>query len=159
MDNHNDLMKKENDEIKIYHSNEDDFSNYEEATFLPRFFAVIIDGFILAFITKVLSTIVAQFPSGASTNIIILVINIFIPTIYQIVFLTRDGQTLGKKALKIKVVNQDDNNQLSVGTVILREPVGKFISALVLGLGYFMVLFGKRAWHDNIANTKVIKVK
>lgn len=43
--------------------------------------------------------------------------------------------------------------------MILRETIGKFLSGLVLGLGYFWAIWDKdsQAWHDKIAGTVVIK--
>ena len=49
---------QEPDEVKIYHSSEDDFSHYPEAKFFERFIAVLIDGFIVAFATKVISSLI-----------------------------------------------------------------------------------------------------
>ena len=42
---------------------------------------------------------------------------------------------------------------------ILRETVGKWISALILGIGFIMVAFHKekRGLHDLIAGTWVVK--
>ena len=157
------LIPKENDEIKTFHSDEDDYTNYEEADFFPRLIAIVIDGFILAFINKVFSALIPLVFGALNypplETALIIVINIFLPTLYQIFFLMEFGQTLGKKAMKIKVVYQTSNDPLRFGTVVLREPIGKLISSLFFFLGYIVVLFGKRAWHDNIADTKVIKVK
>lgn len=152
------------EEIKIYHSNEDDYSHYEEASFLNRLIAIVIDGFIIAFANKVLTSLaligMKMIPGLVGfIDIIILLISLILPTLYQVLFLTNRGQTLGKMAMKIKVVYQDSNEPLSVGTVMIREPIGKFISGLFLLIGYLVVLFDKRAWHDNMANTKVIKIK
>tara|TARA_B100001971_G_C18268010_1_gene596154 strand:- start:10438 stop:10929 length:492 start_codon:yes stop_codon:yes gene_type:complete len=154
---------QEPDEVKIYHSSEDDFSHYPEAKFFERFIAVLIDGFIVAFATKVISSLIVlamqTMPNVVILNALLVLVSFTLPTLYQIIFLTRDGQTLGKKAMKIKVVYQDNTEALSVGTVMIREPIGKLISGIFLGIGFIVVLFGNRAWHDNIADTKVIKIK
>ena len=161
MENHSEINKA--DEIKIYHSSDDDYSHYEEASFSLRLVAFLIDGFVIAFIGKVISSLAVlllkMIPSFTFINIFLILLNILLPTLYQILFLTKRGQTLGKMAMKIKVVYQDSNESLSVGTVVIREPIGKFISGFFLLIGYIVVLFGKRAWHDNMADTKVIKIK
>ena len=63
-------------------------------------------------------------------------------------------------ALKIKVVKEDTGEVPGFAKAFLREMVGKFLSSLVFGLGYFSVLWDKdkQAWHDKIAGTVVIKV-
>lgn len=156
-------LKAQDEEIKIYHSSEDDYSHYEEASFFARLLAVVIDGFVLVFIGKLVSVLIAlifnSLGYAALVNALKLVSNILLPTVYQIFFLMEFGQTLGKMAMEIKVVYQQSNESLRFGTVILREPVGKVISSLLLFAGYLVVMFGKRAWHDNIADTKVIKIK
>jgi len=47
----------------------------------------------------------------------------------------------------------------SLGTVLLREVVGKFISGLFFNLGHLWVAWDreKRAWHDHIGGTFVIR--
>ncbi|HUW21228.1 MAG TPA: RDD family protein [Candidatus Bathyarchaeia archaeon] len=66
--------------------------------------------------------------------------------------------TLGKLALDLKVVSVD-GKKLGIFQVLLREWIGKFISAIVLGLGFLWVAFDKdkRGWHDKLAGTKVVK--
>jgi len=43
-------------------------------------------------------------------------------------------------------------------TIIIRDVVGKFISAAVLLIGYIWMLFDKNSqtWHDKIAGTYVV---
>lgn len=71
------------------------------------------------------------------------------------------GQTLGKMLVGIRVISARTNGQrgrLTIGQVFLREVIGKLLSSLPLGLGYFWVGWNekKRGWHDMIANTYVI---
>ena len=56
-------------------------------------------------------------------------------------------------------IDENGNDQLDVKTILKRETVGKFLSAIIFYLGFIVTLFGKRAWHDSLADTKVIKVK
>jgi uncharacterized RDD family membrane protein YckC len=55
----------------------------------------------------------------------------------------------------------DTGQNLDVISAILREVVGKFISSLILLLGYFWMLWDpkKQTWHDKIAKSVVVKVK
>jgi uncharacterized RDD family membrane protein YckC len=45
--------------------------------------------------------------------------------------------------------------------VLLRETLGKALSALILGIGFFMAGFGERrqALHDRLASTHVIRFR
>ncbi len=75
------------------------------------------------------------------------------------IFLTYFYQaTLGKKLLGLKVITAD-NKRLTFLTVILREVIGKFISTLVILLGFVWIIFDKerQGWHDKIANTLVVR--
>lgn len=79
---------------------------------------------------------------------------------YYIYFTGKEGQTLGKKALGIKVVKKDFQQAPGYMSAFLREVVGKFVSAIVFGLGYLWMLWDKdkQTWHDKIAGTIVIKI-
>ncbi len=78
---------------------------------------------------------------------------------YYVVFTGACGQTLGKMALRIKVV-RTDGGDLGYGGAFLREIPGKFLSGLILGIGYLMVAFDQRkqGLHDKIAGSCVIKL-
>ena len=78
---------------------------------------------------------------------------------YAVFFIGYCGQTPGKMALRIKVI-RTDGSQLSYGRAALREVLGKFISSILLGIGYLMVAFDnqKQGLHDKIADTYVIKL-
>ena len=71
-----------------------------------------------------------------------------------------EGATFGKKLFKLKVV-REDGKRLTLTDVIMREVLGKFVSGIVLGLGYVWILFDKKrqGWHDKIAHTLVVQGK
>jgi uncharacterized RDD family membrane protein YckC len=68
------------------------------------------------------------------------------------------GATLGKMAVGLRVVT-GAGQRLSFANATGRY-FAKFISALILGIGFIMVAFTerKRGLHDMIANTLVVKV-
>lgn len=76
---------------------------------------------------------------------------------YYVLTTWQSGSTLGKRIMKIKVVTQN-GSKATLTTVLLREVVGKFVSTIVIGLGYLWVLFDakKQGWHDKIAKTIVV---
>lgn len=66
-------------------------------------------------------------------------------------------QTLGKMIVGIRVVASPDNN-LSFGTVVFRETIGRILSVIPFNLPYVIVGFTpkKQAVHDYIADTFVV---
>jgi uncharacterized RDD family membrane protein YckC len=62
-------------------------------------------------------------------------------------------------ALRIKVI-RTDGSPINYGRAALREVLGKFISSILLGIGYLMVAFDnrKQGLHDKIGDTYVIKL-
>ena len=79
--------------------------------------------------------------------------------IYFVLMTALVGATIGKLALSIKVVDKNSGKNLSIGQAILRETIGKFLSSIVLNLGYIWVAFDgkKQGWHDKIAGSYVVK--
>lgn len=77
--------------------------------------------------------------------------------LYTIIMTKVFGATLGKMALKMKVI-RENSNKLGWARVILRETVGKFISSFFY-IGYIMVAFDsrKQGLHDKIAGTFVLQ--
>jgi uncharacterized RDD family membrane protein YckC len=69
------------------------------------------------------------------------------------------GATLGKMAVGLRVVT-NDGQRLSFMNATGRY-FAKFISAVILGIGFLMIAFTdrKRGLHDMIAGTLVIKVR
>jgi uncharacterized RDD family membrane protein YckC len=74
---------------------------------------------------------------------------------YFIFFHWAWGQTLGKMAFRIRVVDLA-GGPLSFGQAVLRH-IGSWLSAVILGIGYLLVAFrvDKRGLHDLIARTRV----
>lgn len=65
--------------------------------------------------------------------------------------------TFGKQFLGLKVI-PTNGGELELGQVVLRETVGKIISGIILGIGYFMIGFDsrKQGLHDKIGSTLVV---
>lgn len=111
------------------------------ASFGIRFVAILIDGVILGIVERIL---------GASTSTII-------AWLYYTVMTVMYGATLGKMVMGIKVV-KEDGSAIDWTTGILREIVGKTVSAIILGIGFLMAAFDSKskALHDKIAKTYVV---
>lgn len=67
------------------------------------------------------------------------------------------GQTVGKKAMGIRVIDFGTGGPLGYGRAALRY-VGRIVSGIPCGLGYFWMLWDreKQTWHDKIATTVVV---
>ena len=117
--------------------------------FWIRLAAVLIDSILVLILVALLSRIF-----GGPGIFIAYVFGL----LYYVLLTTLQGQTLGKMLLGIQVVDSRGNIP-RIGTVLLREVVGKFISGLLFNLGYIWVAWDreKRAWHDHIAGTFVIR--
>ena len=67
------------------------------------------------------------------------------------------GGTIGKKLFKLKVC-KDKDEKLSLFTIIYRESIGRYLSGLILFIGYIMIGVDskKRALHDILSDTLVV---
>ena len=82
---------------------------------------------------------------------------LLLPWAYYVILTGTRGQTVGKMALGIKVVDVN-GNILGMGRAALREIVGKIISTLIFWLGFLWTIWdpNKQGWHDKLASTYVI---
>ncbi len=125
------------------------------AGFWIRFLAVILDGIIMNIVGYVLK--LATGTTRGDTPLWVSLLSLLISLAYYVILTAKYGQTLGKMVVGIQVIRQD-GGPVSFGTALLREVVGKFVSGLILGIGYLMVAFDpeKRGLHDRIASTYVV---
>ena len=67
------------------------------------------------------------------------------------------GSTLGKKLFQIRVVSAEER-KLTFFEVAFRETIGRFLSALILSIGYIMIAVDKkkRGLHDILSDTNVV---
>jgi len=138
-----------------------------KAGFWIRVVATVLDSFLLCIVQFVLTliiTLLIGFMGIAAVEdpAVSLIIWLFGTTIslgYAVFFTGYCGQTPGKMALRIKVVCTDGSH-LTYGRAAKREILGKFVSSILLGIGYLMVAFDqqKQGLHDKIADTYVIKL-
>ena len=123
----------------------------QPAGFWIRFFARLIDEL---FVTLLFGFLISIIGMNDISAFILIILNF---SYFAIMTKTR-GQTLGKMALGIQVV--DSHGHIPrLGTVLVREIPCKILSALPLYLGYAWTGWdiNKRAWHDHLAKTFVIK--
>ena len=77
--------------------------------------------------------------------------------LYFIILTYKTGTTVGKKVLHLRVVSVEDR-KMTLFEVAFRETVGRFLSALILNVGYIMigVQKEKRGLHDLLSDTRVV---
>jgi uncharacterized RDD family membrane protein YckC len=74
----------------------------------------------------------------------------------------KSGRTPGKSLLGLAVIGGDGGPGVGIGwRAAVTRALGYLLSSLPLGLGFLVVLFrkDKRAWHDLLAGTWVVKVR
>jgi uncharacterized RDD family membrane protein YckC len=119
------------------------------AGFWRRFAAVLVDVIALGVVTGILSAIFSWNAANAISTIIGLA--------YFIYFEGSSGQTLGKKALGIRVIDFRTGGPIGYGRAVIRY-VGRLVSTIVVLLGYLWMLWDKekQTWHDKFANSVVV---
>ena len=131
--------------------------NYQKASFWRRLGAVLVDGIIVGIGSIILGAILSLIGvnSTSVSNGLSMIISI---AYYLVTYMNMEGRTIGKKLLNIQVIKKDGTPMTDPFTIIIRDVVGKFISAAVLLLGYIWMLFDKnnQTWHDKIAGTYVV---
>ena len=118
------------------------------AGFWIRFVAAILDSMILGGVNFALMMI----------DPALSLVGLVIALVYYVYFPSSDMMgTPGKSVLGLKITDEH-GNKISMGTAVMREILGKFISAIIMYIGFLMVGFTdrKRGLHDMIANTVVV---
>lgn len=131
--------------------------NLEYASRGKRFLAALVDGLVI-FLGNVLIGFVLGLIMGKSGSLLGYGAQILLSVGYYVFYQQKMGQTLGKKAMGMKVVDAQGQKP-SLMTFFLREIIGKFVSTIILFIGYLMILWDgkKQGLHDKIAGTYVVK--
>jgi uncharacterized RDD family membrane protein YckC len=144
--------------------------------FWRRFFAFLIDGAILYFVSlilfligllvlgikgdmtgRVLSSIKDPAQGMGLVAFLYIAVSLFAGMVYFTGFHGIAGRTPGKMLLGLRVI-QVSGDPITPGTAFLRW-VGYLISGQIFCLGFLWVAFDgrKQGWHDKIAATLVIR--
>lgn len=131
------------------------------AGFWLRFVAVLLDGIVIvAFFSIVEPLVFGVPPLSAEWMSGLFFLETLLEMAYFVVLTAAWGQTLGKMVVGIQVVPQSGGAN-SWLWILFRETVGKMISVIIFFIGFLMAAFDsrKRALHDHIAQTYVVKRK
>jgi len=132
------------------------------AGLVRRWFATVLDGAIGGVLYMIIFLAAAgSGSSGQGSGSVVALIGGILLLAYGVWYLVllSKGATPGKKILGIVVVESQQGQSAGFGRMLLREIIGKWVSSLVIGLGYFWAIWDKdsQAWHDKIAGTVVVR--
>ena len=141
---------------KTPHTDEKDIKSTNDATYPQRLKALIVDLFMLYMPILYIITYLIMDGKDDFQN------STFAPlaawTIYGIIyslFLSKSGQTPGKKAYDVKVVDRDGET-ISFIKAFLRYILFLFSAAIIVGVLTPLFRKDKKALHDIILGTKLI---
>ena len=115
-----------------------------------RLVALLLDGVITGIVGSILQALAGRSLGGALSLIFGLAYYVYLEG-------SPSGQTVGKKALNIRVVDFATGGPLGPTKALIRW-AGRILSSIPCGLGYFWALWDKekQTWHDKIAGTVVV---
>lgn len=125
--------------------------------FFARFVAWLIDGVVVNLLAGIIGPLLVSLVKTDATASL-LTSSFLIGAIYNAAMISSESQaTLGKMAMGLKVATLAGERVPPLAAFI-RE-FSKYLSGLLLGLGYIMAAFTQRsqALHDMIASTVVVK--
>jgi len=136
-----------------------------KAGFWIRVVAYLLDATLLGVVQLVLTLILSLLVGAiggegdVALSVVLWLFGVTLSISYAVFFTGYCGQTPGKMVLRLKVIRAD-GSPLGYGRAALREVPGKFLSSILLGIGYLMVAFDnrKQGLHDRIADSYVIKL-
>ncbi|MBW8701394.1 hypothetical protein MBT84_17445 [Streptomyces sp. MBT84] len=118
-----------------------------------RFLGTLVDG--LVFLVPYLLVIL-----GRDTPALAVIggLAIFAVAIWQLIMEGRTGQTLGKKALGIRLVRESDGQPLGIGMAFVRR-LAHFLDSLACYLGWLWPLWDakKQTFADKVCSSIVIR--
>lgn len=89
-----------------------------------------------------------------------LALNVAFTAVYATIMVGTWGATIGKLLLGLRIVRHGDGSRVPYGLALGRS-LAEYLSLIPLGLGYLWVGLSpaKRAWHDYLCDTRVVRVR
>ena len=135
--------------------------NINLSSIMKRAFAAIIDELLISFlffivISDKISTLTTPEAVVAYTQSLMVYV-LILKILYQALFVGMYGATLGKMAMKIRII---DNQYMGIPTpkaAIIRAAI-RVVSEILFYFGFVVAFFSplKITWHDKFANTLVV---
>jgi uncharacterized RDD family membrane protein YckC len=126
------------------------------ASFGRRLVAYLIDAVLLGIVGGVLGALLDRDSVESANGISLLLGLLYFPYFEG----GSTGQTLGKKALGIRVIDFNTGGPIGYGRGVVRY-LGRILSGIALLIGYLWMLWDreKQTWHDKLATTVVVPEK
>ena len=151
-----DLKKQSNKNNRV----ETQMDKFVNATYPDRIKSFITDTFLIYMpILYILAYAVLGGKEEFQSSSLAQLTAISVYAVIYASFLTKTGQTPGKKAYQIKVVDAKTRENISFVRSLLRFVAFLFSATILFGILTPLVRKDKRALHDLIAKTMVIVVK
>jgi uncharacterized RDD family membrane protein YckC len=136
----------------------------QPATISDRFVARLIDASVLVGVLIVFGLLTAGLDRDSPIGSVLAVIVLVVIYGYEIFMIGRYGQTLGKRAMRLRVLHIS-GRPLGWGGAVVRFIVPGIANCFTCGIGgilfYLSPLFDsgpwKRGWHDQLASSVVVK--
>jgi uncharacterized RDD family membrane protein YckC len=164
---------EEHQDIHKFHTTEEDYSHYPPAGLFIRLFSTFLDGIIMGIVNQMITALTLVVAFGLDTSIkdfsklppswqlMPVLLSFF--ALYFILLrpIKKKGQTPGKKIFKLKILSEDFSTDISWVQILVREFLSKFLTALlfIITIPMFLLSKDKRALHDFICSTRVIRIK
>ncbi len=123
------------------------------ASFGRRLAAAIVDGIVVGVVYGVVYAIIGQSAAYGIGALVSLAYFTYFEG-------SQSGQTVGKRALGIRVIDFSSGGSIGYGRAFFRW-IGRILSEIPCLLGYFWMLWDKekQTWHDKIATSVVVPVQ
>ena len=137
------------------------FGQKAYAGFWRRLFAYTLDSILITALFILMLLLIDYVAPNANTSRLEVIYNILVIFVTWVYYANSESgshqATFGKRALGLKVCDES-GNRLTFGRASGRF-FGKFISGLILGIGFLMVAFTKQkqGLHDQMAKALVIR--
>ncbi len=137
----------------------------ETAGFVTRLIAYVVDLFVVGLLIAAMLWTADRIDRALDITILDLSLELgtvalylvpFVAAAYYVFFWSLTGATIGKWLLGLRVVSPD-GSRISIARALVRL-VGYVLSAVAVYVGYLWVLVDgkRRAWHDMLAQTRVV---
>jgi uncharacterized RDD family membrane protein YckC len=141
---------------------------YAYSGFWRRVAAYFVDSILLSVPTNIIRVVASAGDGGGAfigplspgASVAVTLINVAIGVTYYAWLDGTRGQTVGKMALGIRVVDADTSEVIGAGRGVGRY-FAKILSGLALGLGFLWMLWDdrKQCWQDKMVRSVVIKTQ
>ncbi len=143
-------------------NNQVNTDNLELASTKSRIRAFVIDDLAITFIVMIMMWEQISNSGGDFQTILILINSAFVQVItlkfiYQTFFIWYYGATIGKMISKIKVIDFDNYERVSLQNAVLRS-MGRILSEMVFYIGFIIAFYtdSKQTFHDKVGKTLVV---